>query len=394
MQTHSARAARRFSVYASLLLICALCIAACNTGGAAPATVSGSAPAPGREVATATPQIRLGVQSCPGQVKNPDYWDAIIGTQSGVSRVTHVECANLIGQPALQALILASYQGVAQVADVYIYNDITSSSPLQLFKLLGLLKGDARVSGYNTLITAEVDQASSLNKGRSNASMTPDLFREFKWSDGAGTFVPVTFPGIFPDLTRYQAEQDQASVTAGQDSWKYDTAQIARSLAVKLLKWSNNAQTTVLSGGGPRDVNAVVQVRSTGPDHPTIKVTLSRLEGNTANIWEAIAVTDGSVMSITSPQKWGVLTNPVTVKGTGSAFEGDVGTVYVLDHLSTAIGYAKGVPAHNGKTTFTATVPYSASFHGTQEGVLAYYTYSQANGAISGVIMLKVLISA
>jgi len=221
-----------------------------------------------------------------------------------------------------------------------------------------------------------------------------DLFREFQWFDGAGAFVQVVFPGIYPDLTRYQAEQDQARVNGGQDTWKYDAARVASNLAVDLLKWSNNAQTTLLSGGGPRDVDAVVQVRNIGPDHPTIKVTLSRLEGNTANIWEAIAVADGSIMSITSPQKWDVLTSPMTVKGTGSAFEGDVGTVYVLDHLSTAIGHAKGVPAHNGKTTFTATVPYSASFHGTQEGVLAYYTYSQADGAISGVVMLKVLISA
>jgi Immunoglobulin-like domain of bacterial spore germination len=99
-------------------------------------------------------------------------------------------------------------------------------------------------------------------------------------------------------------------------------------------------------------------------------------------------------MSITSPQRWDILTSPVTVKGTGSAFEGDVGTLYVLDHLYTAIGHAKGVPANNGKTTFMATVPYTASFHGTQEGVLAYYTYSQADGAIASVVMLKVLVAA
>ena len=85
----------------------------------------------------------------------------------------------------------------------------------------------------------------------------------------------------------------------------------------------------------------------------------------------------------------------MTVKGTGSAFEGDVGTVYVLDHLYNDIGHARGIPATGGKTTFTATVPYNASFHhGAQEGVLAFYTYSEADGSIAGVVMMKVLVSA
>ena len=277
---------------------------------------------------------------------------------------------------------------------MFVFDHILAARPTLLFSVKHLLLGGAQISGYSTLMTAEVDPNSALNKGKPYAQLTVDLYREYQWSEGAGTFVQVAFPGLYPDLTRYQAEQDQRSVNAGQDTWKYDAAQVARNLAVKLLTWSDKAQTAVLSGSGSRDVNAAVQVRSNGPDHPTIKVTLSRLEGNTANIWEAIAVADSSVMSITSPQRWDILTSPVTVKGTGSAFEGDVGTLYVLDHLYTAIGHAKGVPANNGNTTFVATVPYTASFHSTQEGVLACYTYSQADGGIAGVVMLKVLIAA
>jgi hypothetical protein len=278
---------------------------------------------------------------------------------------------------------------------VFVFDKITDPKPQLLFKVGHLLHGDARISGYSTLRTAEVDLNSPLNKGKADAQMTVDLFREFKWSDGAGKFVQVAFPGIYPDLTRYQAEQDQRMVNAGQDTWKNDAGQVARSLAVKLLKWSDKAQTTIVSGGASQDVDAVVQVRSTGPDHPTINVTLSRLEGNTHNMWVAIAVADGSIMSITSPQKLALLSSPVTVTGTGSAFEGDVGTIYVLDHLYNDIGHARGVPATGmGKTTFTATVPYNATFHGIQEGVLAFYTYSAADGAISGVVLQKVLLSA
>jgi hypothetical protein len=279
--------------------------------------------------------------------------------------------------------------------DVYVFNNIASAKPTQIFKLAGLVKGEASISHYNTVMTAEVDKNSTLNAGKSMANMTSDLFREFNWSSKAGTLVQTAFPGLFPDLTRYQAEADQALIDKGQNTWKNDPAKVAQSMAVKLLKWSSSSQATIVSGGGSQNVDAVVQVKSTSPDHPVINVTLSRLEGDTHNMWVVIAVADGSIMSITSPQKWDVLTNPATVKGTGSAFEGDVGAVFVLDHLYTDIGHAKGVPATNGKTPFTATVPYTASFHGgAQEGAVAFYRYSQADGAIAAVVMVKVLIKA
>ena len=288
-------------------------------------------PAPTTPGTDVTPTLPPGVTPSPPEgppaVQDPAYWDKILGTQPGVNTVETVSFANIMDTPSLQALVTVRYTGTDARLDVYVFTNITSAHPKQVFKLAGLVKGDAKISGYNTVMTAQVDKNSSINKGKAVSAMTPVLFREFDLSDGAGTLVQTAFPGIFPDLTRYQAEQDQANVNAAQDGWKYDAAQKARSLAVKLLKWPNNAQTTVLSGGGPRDVNAVAPVLRTGPDHPTIKVTLSRLEGNTANIWKAIAVADGSVMSITSPQKWDILTSPVKVKGTGIAFEGDVGTV-------------------------------------------------------------------
>lgn len=331
------------------------------------------------------PVVALGPVSCPLALQQPKYWETNFGISPGT-----VSCANLKGDPSLQAVVPV-LPSAGKPGYIYVYDHITDAHPVQLFSLQA---DSTMISGYSTILTANVDQNSSINKGKSEDQMTIDLFREFQWSSKEGTFVQVAFPGIFPDLTRWEAERDQIMVTLGQDNWKNNAAKVAQNMAVKLLKWSANTQTKVLSGGGPRDVDAVVQVQSTGPDHPTIKVTLSRLEGNTNNIWEVIAVADGSLMSITSPHKWDRLTSPVTVKGTGGAFEGDVGTVFVLDHLYNDIGHAKGIPANNGKTTFTATVPYTATFHGIQEGVLTYYTYSQADGAIAGVVMLKVLIRA
>ena len=100
-----------------------------------------------------------------------------------------------------------------------------------------------------------------------------------------GKLVQVAFPGIFPNLTRYQAEADQARVNQGKNTWKNDAAQVAKALAVESFKWTRTVTTKVLSGGGPQDVYATVQVQEPpvtgGPKlSPTAYVTLSRLEGN------------------------------------------------------------------------------------------------------------------
>src|SRR2546425_565607 len=99
--------------------------------------------------------------------------------------------------------------------------------------------------------------------------------REFQWSDGAGTLIPVAFPGIFPDLTRYQAETAQAAVNQGHQPWRLSATQTAQTLAAQLLHWKPNAPTSILSGGGNSDLNAVVTVKSTNPGSGTITVVLS-----------------------------------------------------------------------------------------------------------------------
>ena len=60
-------------------------------------------------------------------------------------------------------------------------------------------------------------------------------------------------------------------------------------MAAQLLKWSPNAAASIVSGGGPQDVDAVVQVKSPHPGGMSINATLSRLEGNTSDMWVVIA---------------------------------------------------------------------------------------------------------
>ena len=392
--------AKSLLIGTSIVLLLTFTLAACsgsrNSGGGTTPTTQTTTPG-GSTIATASPVVGLGPRPCPDAVKAPAHWDAIIPTQNGVTQVENVTCGNLVGNPTLQALVTVRYQGTGQILDVYVYSDLASPNPTQLFKLQNLYKGDAKISGYNTVLTSEVDQNSSINAGKSNADLTRDLFREFKWSDGAGTLVPVSFPGMYPDLTRFQAENDQAQVNQGQDPWKLNAAQVANHMAADphLLNWPSNAPTTVVSGGGSSDSDAVVTVKNPAPAGNTIKVSLQRLEGNiNGGIWEVVSVTaDG--MSITSPQSRDRLTSPVKVTGTGNAFEAVIGTVAILDHLYTDIGHAsvRGATG-NGNTTFSTNVSYTSTFKGgSQEGIVVLFAANNAGSSIGAMVMVKELLS-
>jgi hypothetical protein len=345
---------------------------------------------------TPEPGVALGPLPGPDRLQQPAYWVPIIGVDNSLASVGRPSFANMKGNTSLQAVVPVYHTDGSQLVDVYVYDQITSVHPVQLFKLMGLYRGGALISGYSTLMTAQVDPNSSVNQGKSGDQLTLDLYREFKWSDGAGIFVPTAFPGIFPDLTRWQAEMDQNSVKTGQDSWKNNAVQVAQRMATQLLKWPKNATASLLSGGGSQDVDAVVQVKSPNPGGMSINVTLSRLEGNTSNLWVVVGVTSGNgLLTINTPVKGDRLSSPTTITGTGSAFEGVIGRAFVLDHLYTSIGQAQVLGASNGKTTYRTTVTYTSSFQGgTQEGIVAVYMYSQADGSIATAAMQKVMLSA
>jgi len=204
------------------------------------------------------------------------------------------------------------------------------------------------------------------------------------------------FPGIFPDLTRYQAEAAQAQVNSGQNTWRNDPVLVAKLLAAQFMNWQGTLTTKVLSGGGPNDVYATIQVQGTPIQsaQPTIVVTLSRLEGNMHNMWEAIGVKDGTTLTLTNIAAGSLIASPVMLTGTGSAFEGVIGQGVVYDHLYTTIGHAQltGSPGM-GIANYSIEVPYSSSFIGAQEGVVvAYQDMGGLSSGYSSAVIVKVLI--
>ncbi len=363
-----------------------LALSSCDQGGGSSV---GAAKSP---VATTTTQgIQLGQQPCPASVKAVDRWNAIVDT-GATQTVEGVICGYLTGIPSLQAVVKVGYKDTKFLIDVDVFTAITSAKPVRIFALTGLLQGDVNISDYNTLLTAQIDPNSSLNKGHPAAQQAVDLYREFKWSDSAGTFVPVAFPGLFPDISRFQAEFEQQEVNNGQgyQQWRLSATTTAQSFAEFVLKWDPNTPTTVLSGGGANDANAVVLIKNPSAGGAAIRLSLSRLELNTnGGIWEVTNVTTNGI-TIASPQNTQQLSSPVQVTGVNTAFTGKLTSIIIEDHDRAVIGQASAT----GKSAFALDIPYSSTFlGGTQEGILTLYTYSTSH-VIVGAIMLKMLLNA
>src|SRR5712691_10613790 len=145
----------------SVLLLLALSLAACgnNADGNAGSKPTSTASAGASPLTTpsSTPIVKMGAQPCPDAVKDLAHWDPIIPTHRPDSRVESVSCGNLLNNPSPQALVTIRNPGSDKLLDVYVYTNITSAHPTQLFKLQGRNRGKAKISNYNTVITAEVD---------------------------------------------------------------------------------------------------------------------------------------------------------------------------------------------------------------------------------------------
>jgi len=153
----------------------------------------------------------------------------------------------------------------------------------------------------------------------------------------------------------------------------------------------------MVSGGGSNDAEAVVNISSSAPGTQTVTLTLQRLEGNTnGGIWEVVGVAAPAAtgLSITAPQSRDILTNPVTVSGTGPAFGGMIGTVTILDHTYSDIGQAAAKGANgSGNTTFSVTVPYVSTFKtGMQDAIVALFAANKAGSTVATAVMVKELI--
>jgi hypothetical protein len=262
----------------------------------------------------------------------------------------------------------------------------------------GLAQGDAQISPTSTIITAQ---------NANNDPLGVNLFKEYQW-DGS-TFAQIVFPGLFPDVTHYQAEQVQAQVNAQQaqvtatpgasaNTWQASAFPVVSRLAQDVFHWPSSQTQTSIVTYNSRDAIYIVKVTNYGPGGGGFIATLFRLDDVATNIFEVKEITsiDGT-MSLTSPASGVQVTSPVKVSGSYQSTGTILGRVVLYDNSFVTIADTGAIhgSASTGNVSFSPSVSYHLSTRGLQEGLVALYVTNQNNIAVSNqVLLVKVLFSA
>jgi hypothetical protein len=291
----------------------------------------------------------------------------------------------------MEAVVGVGYVTPDAKLDVYVFDNLTST-PTVTFRVPGLIDGDAQVSPSGTLMTAEIGLKGVATKNQ-------NLFKEYQWN--GSSFVQALFPFIYPDMTHYQAEQDNTlfttEVAANQkaDLWKTSGTGEAGHLAVSLFHWSTVTQSVIKF-----DTNAdtiIVQTNNTGPGGGGFIATLHHLDGNTHNILEIASVTPLDInINLSSPASGAQLTSPINVAGIAQGGTSLLGQVVVYDDTYVLVGSSGPIAsAGTGYASFTHLIRYTLNASGLQEGVVVLMTTTQNNLAMSSqIVMVKVFLSA
>jgi hypothetical protein len=286
--------------------------------------------------------------------------------------------------------VIARYYTPDAKMDFYVYDNLYGT-PVRRFAVQGLVQGDARISQANTIITAQLV---------SKDPIPPNVFKEYQWNATTSGFVQVMFPAIYPDVTRYQAEQAQALATAlaaqGKSSWQTSANTVVNKLAGDIFHWSLTKTQTVTFNG--RTGNYIVQETNLGPGGGGFIATLIHLDNVVTNIFEISQITPLDANTrITNPTTGVQLTNPASVSGISLAAGSILGEVMLFDDTYTIVGDSG--PIHSaissGYQNFSLGLKYQLSASGLQEGVVAFTSTNQNNTVLSNQIaMIKVFFAA
>ena len=343
-------------------------------------------PTPSPTLTTITLQV---VGPCPSSLANS--WDHVVGTKPGVAKVQKVMCGSLEGSGSLDALVIARYYTPDYKMDFFVYDNL-SGTPNRRFAVQGLVQGDAQISPASTIITSQLI---------SNIAIPPNVFKEYQWNAATASFAQILFPGLYPDVTHYQAEHAQfvanAYAAQGKTPWQDSASSVVNKLASDIFHWTLTTTKTVTFN--QRTSTYIVQETNTGPGGGGFVATLFHLDTVATNIFEIsqIAPLDTGTR-ISSPAPGVRLSSPVSVSGTSYQASGSVlGEVMIYDDTYTIVGNSGAIPsqASGGYVNFTQSVSYQLNAPGLQEGVVAFLGTNQNNASLSNqVAMVKVFFSA
>ena len=342
------------------------------------------------------PKINFQAVGCPSTLSI--NWDKLVGTKAGVNKVQKVTCGTF-ENGALTALVNVRYYSPDAKMDFYVYDNLLGA-PAKRFGVQGLIGGDAQISPTNTIITAE---------NPNNDPLGPNLFKEYQWN--GSTYAQILFPGMYPDMTHYQAKQDQANVnaqlaqttatpTASNNVWQNSAFAVVSKMAQDVFHWSSSTiKNTVLTYSSPTQTY-IIQTTNYGPGGGGFTTSLFRLDNVVTNIFEVKQVSsiDGTALlnspanGLTQP-----VSSPIKVSGSYQSSGTILGRVAIYSDTYVLVGDTNAIhgSASTGSVSFAPSVSYHLEARGLQEGLVAFYVTNQNNIVTSNqVVLAKVFLSS
>jgi hypothetical protein len=333
---------------------------------------------------TAYPTARI--NNCLDLIRYTDYRKIFTTPTQTVGNVQLFEQS---GDAEPAALVPVTHKGPQHLLDIYVYGCILQKQHpvlLQLFKQQGLLQGIAVITPANTLSISTLDPAlTATNTTGTTGQQTlqQDINREYAWRNGA--FVQIAFPGLYPVISRAEAEALQDQEDQEQNILWADPLKTTVQMAKDLFNWSNTNITVSLL-----DQNASIAHVLLVQHTPCFKVfvTLQRLiEPEAGGLW---FVTQAQTAGVTLDQSQlqAPITSPAQIQGTMTPTSRET-TITLFDHTLTPIPLLNR-PAVDIQSDGT----YTASFLFTndvpdQPGLLLIEHPAPDNSFASGQLLLS-----
>ncbi len=338
-----------------------IALAGCGLGGS---SSTSTASVVGTPTPTVAPGVTFGAQPCPSGI-TPAFYSTLLSLTAD-QHIETLKCADFRHDGALEVLLGVRLDGTGSFLNVYLYSLPTGSAATQLYYDLGLGGGTVAISRASTILLNSVDAGDCVNAGTtSNAGLQPSWSQEIGWN-GTG-FMPSVFPGIYPYLTRFDAEHAQQQVDGGALTPPTPVALVNQFFTQQLHYPAADPGTALLTSD---DTTATVQ--SYG-----FTFVLRRLVATGTNgLWDIISVNaQPNLAALTTPSNLAQVNSPIAVAGSGKArISGSQFTFTVRDHANCVIG-------HTSLAAPTATGPLTASLGYTADSGV---TVQPSQGTLAG----------
>ncbi|GAC1467426.1 MAG: hypothetical protein PVSMB5_11340 [Ktedonobacteraceae bacterium] len=301
------------------------------------------------------------VATCDEVIRNTDYTRYVSLTASQSMSAVQFTDTLTTGQPS--AMVQIVDKSTQHLQDLYIYGCSTqhgNPALTLLFKQQGLVQGIATVTQARTLSIGQLDTTLAPNRDSFLLPMQENVYREYAWHDGI--FSQISFPGLYPVISRSEAEALQEQANREQDlPWK-DPLITTAQMAQDLFKWPEQSfHTTIIETNG--STAHVRLTRLTRPQaHMEVIVSLAKLvQSGTNGLW---FVTSAQTAGITynPAQPYTISTSPLLLTGTTADSKSQI-VPTLFDHTMTPIPILNETAIHvQADGSYAGKLSYSNPF--------------------------------